>query len=93
MGSSKSMGLWPAEATLTTRAGAESRSSGKSRPVSKKWERWLTAKVSSCPSSLSSRSGRMTPALLTSTSRRSCSERMRSARSRTAPSEERSARW
>jgi hypothetical protein len=53
MGSAKSIGLWAAEATLTTRAGAELRSSGRSRRVSRKWERWLTAKVSSWPSPLS----------------------------------------
>ena len=51
------------------RAGALASSSGKSRFVSRKYERWFRAKVISIPSALSCRFRKIPPALLTSTSK------------------------
>src|SRR3954454_17168930 len=68
MGSPKSIGAWPSEATNTTRAGFERRRRGRRRgvsrkpgrgvrrrSVSRKPARWLTVSRSSCPSLLSCR--------------------------------------
>src|SRR4051794_17699761 len=75
------------EATFTMRAGAgaaaDARSRSSSRLVSRNGARWLTAIVSSYPSCDLWYRGAMIPALLTSTSSRSCRFRIVSARERT----------
>ena len=73
----------PPEDTLITREGAEAFSSGDSRSISTCGPSTWVAKVSSTPSAVSVRSGGITPALLTSTSRRSSAARKRPVKRRT----------
>ena len=76
---------------MTTRLGALCLSTPNSRLVSRNGARWLTANVVSNPSAVTLRCISITPALLTSTSRRSWPARKRSAAPRTDSSEARSA--
>lgn len=57
--------------TVTTRAAGVSRSVGSSSPVSAKWPRWFVPNCVSKPSAVVPYGSAITPALLTSRSRRS----------------------